>query len=115
MVWRLCGASNSIARPPGRVKAYVGISLSLYIYIYVYVCVCMYMYMCVYVYVYVYVYICVCICVPPTKSSMLVINAVFAHNAGIPRKSGFQGSLYLSRESLGNCFFTLFQNNYNNM
>jgi hypothetical protein len=29
--------------------------------------------------------------------------------SGMPRKSSFQGSLYLSRESLGNHFFEAFQ------
>jgi hypothetical protein len=28
--------------------------------------------------------------------------------SGVPRKSGFQGSLYLSRESLGNSILPLF-------
>jgi subtilase family serine protease len=40
---------------------------------------------------------------------MLVIILVLVINFGIPGKSGFQGSLYLSRESLGNWIFPLFQ------
>jgi hypothetical protein len=31
--------------------------------------------------------------------------------SGILRKGGFQGSLYLSRESLGNSIFILFEKN----